>query len=81
MQTLWMDDARYQPLRAGSYLPLPAAVRNKKAVINQKNMDDDDCLEWTFLIAEADPQPPHHPERISWYAAKKGKYISPKINP
>ena len=41
----------------GSYLPFLAAVRNKKAVINpKKNMDDDDdCLEWTFLIAEADP--------------------------
>ena len=71
VQTLWMDVARYQPLRVGSYLPLPAAVRNKKAVINPNNMNDDDCLEWTLLIAEADPQPPHHPERISWYAAKK----------
>ena len=61
----------------GSYLPLPAAVRNKKAVISPKNMD---CFEWTFLIAEAAPQPPHHPERVSWYAAKKGKYSSPEIN-
>ena len=75
-----MDVARYQPLRGGSYLPLPAAVRNKKTRINPKNMDADDCLEWTFLIAEADPQPPHHPERISWYAVKKGKYSSPEIN-
>ena len=79
MQTLWMDVAKYQPLRGGSYLPLPAAVRNKKEVINPKHMDDDDCLEWTFLIAEADPQPPHHPERTSWYADKKGKYSSPEI--
>ena len=57
----------------GSFLQLPATVRNKKAVINPNNIDDDDCLEWTFLIAEANPQPPHHPERIPWYAAKKGK--------
>ena len=80
VQTLWMDVARYQPLRGGSYLSLPAAVRNKKAVINPKNMDDNDCLGWTFLIAEADPQPSHHPERISWHAAKKGKYSCPEIN-
>ena len=71
VQTLWMDIARYQPRRGGSYFPLPAAVRNKKAVINPKNMDDDDCLEWTFLIAEADPQPPHHRERISCMPPKK----------
>ena len=36
VQTLWMNVARYQPLKGGSYLPLPAAVRNKKAVINPK---------------------------------------------
>ena len=81
VQTLWMDVARYQPLRGGSYLPLPAAVRNKKAAINPKNMDDDDCLEWTFFIAEADPQPPHHPERISCYAAKKVNIALLKLTP
>ena len=58
-----MDVARYQPLRCGSYLPLLG----------------DDCLEWRCLIAEADPQPRHHPERISRCAAKKGKYSSPEI--
>ena len=30
VQTLWMDVARYQPLRDGSYLPLPAAVGTKR---------------------------------------------------
>ncbi|MEW8615748.1 MAG: hypothetical protein AB2610_21535, partial [Candidatus Thiodiazotropha sp.] len=43
VQTLWLDIARYQPLRGGSYIPLPAAVRSKKAVINVKNRDDH-CL-------------------------------------
>ena len=83
VQTLWMDVARYQPLRGGSPLPLPAAVRNKKVVINPKHMDDNNCLEWTFLIAEADrqPQPQHHPERISWYAAKKVKIALLKVTP
>ena len=37
VQTLWLDIARYQPLRGGSYIPLPAVVRSKKAVINVKN--------------------------------------------
>ena len=43
VQTLWLDIARYQPLRGGSYIPLPAAIRSKKAVINVKNRDDH-CL-------------------------------------
>ena len=37
VETLWLDIARYQPLRGGSYIPLPAAMRNKKAVVNIKN--------------------------------------------
>ena len=40
VETLWLDIARYQPLRGGSYIPLPAAVGNKKAVVNVKNKDD-----------------------------------------
>ena len=47
VQTLWLDIARYQPLRGGSYIPLPAAVRSKKAVINVKNRDDH-CLRWAL---------------------------------
>ena len=43
VQTLWLDIARYQLLRGGSYIPLPAAVRSKKAVINVRNKDDN-CL-------------------------------------
>ena len=40
VHTLWLDIARYQPLRGGSYIPLPAAAGNKKAVVNVKNRDD-----------------------------------------
>ena len=43
VHTLWLDIARYQPLRSCSYIPLPPALKNKKAVINVKNMDDH-CL-------------------------------------
>ena len=34
VQTLWLDIVRYKPLTGGSYVPLPAAMRNKKAVNN-----------------------------------------------
>ena len=50
VSTLWLDIARYQPLRGGSYIPLPAAVRNKKAVVNVKNADDR-CLRWALRSA------------------------------
>ena len=51
VETLWLDIPRYQPLRGGSYIPLPAAVRNKKAVVNVKNKDDD-FLRWHIIAAE-----------------------------
>ena len=61
ISTLWLDIAKYQPLRGGSYIPLPAAVKNKKAVVNVKNKDDQ-CLRWAlrsalFPVAK-DPQRP-----------------------
>ena len=50
ISTLWLDIAKYQPLRGGSYIPLPAAVKNKKAVVNVKNKDDQ-CLRWALRSA------------------------------
>ena len=50
VQTLWLDIARYQPLRGSSYIPLPAAVRSKKAVVNVKNKHDH-CFRWTLRSA------------------------------
>ena len=61
ISTLWLDIAKYQPLRGGSYIPLPAAVNNKKAVVNVKN-NDDHCLRWALrsalFPAAKDPQRP-----------------------
>ena len=34
VQTLWLDSARYQPLRGDSYIPLSAAMKNKRAVVS-----------------------------------------------
>ena len=71
VQTLWLDIARYQPLRGSSYIPLPEAVSSKKAVVNVKNTDDH-CLRWALRAALAFPHPPHHPERPRWYPAEDG---------
>ena len=50
VEVLWLDIARYQPLRGGSYIPLPAAMRLKKAVVNVKNKADH-CLRWALRSA------------------------------
>ena len=66
VSTLWLDIARYQPLRGGSYIPLPVAVKNKKAVINVKN-NGDHCLRWAlrsalFPVAKHPQRPTKYPE-------------------
>ena len=50
VQKLWLDIAKYQPLRGGSYIPLPSSLKGKKAIINVKNKDDN-CLRWALRSA------------------------------
>ena len=37
--------AQYQPLNGGSYMPLPEKLKNKKAILNIQNRDNQ-CLRW-----------------------------------
>ena len=46
----YVNVARYQPLRGGTYLPLPAKLANKKAIINVRNKDNE-CLKWALSAA------------------------------
>ena len=69
VHTLWLDIARYQPLRGGSYIPLPPALKNKKAVVNVKNMDDH-CLRWALRSALF--QAAKDPHRPTKYPAADG---------
>lgn len=41
---------KYNPMRCGSYIPLPPAIANKKACINVKNFDDE-CFKWAIISA------------------------------
>lgn len=43
---------KYNPMRCGSYLPLPPPIIRKKACINIKN-NDNQCLKWAVLCALA----------------------------
>ena len=73
VELLWLDIAWYQPLRGGSYIPLPMAVRNKLAVVNVKNKDDH-CLRWVLQSAlfPADD----HTDRPSKYPTDDGLNFS-----
>ena len=71
VHTLWLDIARYQPLRGGSYIPLPAAVQNKKAVVNVKNKDDH-CLRWALRSALFPAVHGNHAYRPTKYPTEDG---------
>ena len=56
-----LHTAEWNPLNAGSYIELPAYLKNKKAIINMKNQDDK-CFLWCVLRA-LNPKD-NHPERV-----------------
>ena len=41
---------QYQPLKGSSYIPLPAKLANKKAIVNVQNHDQK-CFMWSILAA------------------------------
>jgi len=43
----FINVARYNPLRGGTYMPLPDKLKSKKAIINVKNKDNM-CLRWAL---------------------------------
>ena len=73
VRKLWLDIARYQPLRGGSYIPLPPELKSKKAVVNVKNKDDH-CLRWALRSAlrSALFQAADHTDRPTKYPTADG---------
>ena len=47
---LVLHTTRWDTINAGSYIELPQALKNKKAIINMKNQDDK-CFLWSVLRA------------------------------
>ena len=46
----FINVARYQPMRGGSYIDLPTKLKNKKAILNIQNRDNE-CLRWAIRAA------------------------------
>ena len=66
IEMAYINVAKYVPIRGGSYLPLPAKLANKKAIVNVKNKDNE-CLKWALRAALYPPKDGVHPERPSKY--------------
>ena len=67
----YINVARYQPMRGGSYMPLPAKLKNKKAVLNIRNRDNE-CSRWAIRAALFPAPTGRNPTRTSSYPAEDG---------
>ncbi|KAL9958769.1 hypothetical protein ACROYT_G035828 [Oculina patagonica] len=67
----YLNVARYQPLKGGTYLPLPANLANKKAIINVRNRDNE-CLKWALRAALFPPRDGKNLQRTSKYPVNDG---------
>ena len=62
--TLYLNIAKYEPLKGSSYIPLPKPLADKKAIINVKNKDNK-CL--LHAINSAINPASTHVDRLSSY--------------
>ena len=63
---VYLDFAKYTPLKGSSYLDLPDKLKSKKAIINVKN-NDNECLKWALLSALHPVEHGRNPDRVSKY--------------
>ena len=71
IEIAYVNVAKYHPLRGGTYLPLPADLAKKKAIINVKNKDNE-CLKWALRAALFPPKDGKDPQRPSKYPKNDG---------
>lgn len=58
--------AKYTPLGGSSYIDLPEYLKNKKAILNVQNTDNQ-CLKWSLLAALHPVGSKDHPGRVTKY--------------
>ena len=64
IKVAYLDIVRNNPIRGGSYIPLPQKLKKKQEIINVKNRDNA-CIKWALKAAHF--QVSEHPERTSKY--------------
>ena len=50
VETMYVNIAKYAPLKGSSYMELPKYLKKKVAIINVRNQDNE-CLKWALLSA------------------------------
>jgi len=68
---VYIDTARYQPLRNGIFVPLPTKLKNKTAIINVQNKDNE-CLKWAISAALFPARKGKNPIRPVSYPTNNG---------
>ena len=63
--------ANYDRIGGSSYNHLPKNIQNKKATVNIKNFDDQNCFQYSVLYAKL--QPEGHPYRLFHYKKHLGE--------
>ena len=63
VENLTLHTDIWDPIKASSYIDLPKELKNKNAIINMKNKDNDKCFLWCVLRA-LNPSKDKHPSRI-----------------
>jgi len=71
IEVAYVNVARYEPIKGGTYLPTPAKLASKKAIINVKN-NDNECLKWALRAALFSPKDGKNAQRPSKYPVKDG---------
>ena len=64
VEAMYVNIAKYQPLKGSSYIQLPDYLKGKQAIINVKN-NDQQCLKWALLSAL-------HPAAWAWQSSWSG---------
>ena len=67
----FINVAQYQPMRGGSYMSLPPKLKNKKAILNIQNRDNQ-CLRWALRAALFPVPRGRNPIRPSSYPTEDG---------
>ena len=67
----FINVAQYWPLRGGSYMVLPTKLKNKRAILNIQNRDNE-CLRWSLRAALFPALRGRNPIRPSSYPTEDG---------
>src|SRR5688500_1054882 len=65
IKSLRIQINKYRPWKGSSYMDLPDWIKNKKAVINVQNRNDNKCFLWSVISALHPAE--NHVDRVSNY--------------